>query len=1782
MFILLKQIFRTLLKNWLLVISLFLIISVIYLIASASLQLTLSINNSIRNILNNGNGTNVVSKTLNSIGNIKYEYNDQIVEKNKVVTLDLQLNKTNDHYEQFENTLFPYEYSDFYYQKNNKETSIKSEIQRQKMFSGIKINKDAADINERYQFLADDDYSNGYQLWKAKPGTIRTVLLLSNANRSAVSYSFVNDDGNVLLNPNTILFNSYGYPIALFGEGSIKYEFTMAETISALKKNLFDSKSPKTEFPLQRATGKTDLHNITTTINTLEHDFTNYKYTWHPLNAFMLYSKVKDIPSYHFSINWDETNEQVKYLINNEFLKQENIDILNDAFDNLFYKFKLGLKEDKKSDVKDSLYFDTDKKDIVLSLPDEAFIDYNDNTDFDTQIKNKKNDFLNTFGNFLSIQLSGEINNIFEKVYQSLLEDNQIILESQKEYLYTDPITKHDLLFVEKYKSENNKIVLKSGVNFNQSDLLNIGNLQSDQIWSAFVVSKEYYFQLQLIWKKILDMIPTTDSNYDKYGVILYSLNQVVNELKKMPDDEWMLNSNIINNKYFIYFTIFNYFFKYNFSNIKIMVDVNFDILFNTISFSQKIEFPNLDNLFVILSNAYADKNNKWSLPTKISEEEKNKWVNIINLPLDDFKKSIDNITNKNDLALPVDFIKKYFTDSNKLNYLLDNLPNNYSIEYKGAKFIICGTGLSPDYAFPVISETSPIPDPKIQGIVYTNKSIFDSLGITSNDINTYYTYSSNSLNKNEIIKKAKNIYTKLLGYNQDFNIYDIKDAKSLGKIWMRSYFPIQLRNFIIIAAIAIIVFLLLLSFVIIYLLIKSIANNLMQPLAIVLSNGISLRHIILSCIANISVITILGSICAYLISFFTQNFLLSILSPLIFVPISIIPFNPLILFGIIILSTLMVGGLFAWILSRKFKSSVTQIIAKHDSPKESKIWRKLLSINIKFPIIPKASIAFGSTLFGRLMLLSILGSVSLGLVVSTIIIQNKFVISKTLTNDSRKYFNQIDLIDIKEQTGLYKPQPYNELGTSDPEKGINSLYDGDKYPFIYNDEMLKLLAIDELDNTKTKIKEFDDGEKSLTNLVLPSWRIYNELTGQLPSLLFNSVASLFTLDFNINILGQDINLWNQIKIYFPEWLVYQFETQIKTFKQMAMNQYGEIYTYFLNDQSIDDNDNDPKTLLIENIDYTKNGCYYPVIESGIISKTTYVGKPFFIWSDNNQKFHRQNGITYNNVSNGESIKLDLNEIDKLEFNSISEEPVFGTGANSNKVVDFAIQKKTLNNPNLNNVKWKWVPAYSGDYTFNREKTAYDPNLPNQWDSISLKKSIMQFICLLFGDDSLAEIDAKISFGIVPVNKDDETYTNVDITINSLYDIFNNPYTPKVNNAQIVGINKNSKLVVLKDRKNKNLINILKDDNISNKIPVIVNEGAALEWGLKINDEIDITVNNNTLSNSYDLLNTMIGMDENPINNKFKLVVKGICTDSFGTKIYCNQKVANQLIGIDKVAIIEKMNDDSIERKKIIDDKPFVPFNGIFSNSEKNQIGNIFIPFYSETGIWSFNTNLNFITNINVNQTVDAIVTEDEQILKLAAKTLNIDINNPNLRDAIKNEVAKILNISYFKQILNVVQGDASLALSIKTMMPDNIRNQIFDIISNLITTTIYILVGILIPLLLIIIFIVSFSMIEDLFKKIALMKVLGINFKEINRIILFMYIPIIILITLIGVGLMFGCTYGLQYLIFNVTSIFISEMVSAPIFFIGFSIILLFFILSIVFMYIKLKRKNISDAVKF
>ncbi len=1797
--LILKQIFNTLLKNIFLVAGLFIIILTGVLTVVSASSLSISLSNAQNSLNNDGNKASVVSDDLKSIGQLNYQYDVNSNETNKIYVSTINLVKNTDgNYYRNENTLFPYEYSDFYFldETSNYQSirkNILNSIDGKYFLSGIKINYDTTDINNMFEFN-DTDYSNGYPIWKSKLTTLAYVALYS-GQLNATSYSLIDDDSNILLNPQYIMYNAQGRPITTFVNGEFNDSYNVLTSISNGNENILKTTSANDKnhiFDRCIPDSNNKLHN-SVIVKTFNKPFNGMSYIVDPYDSFYIYKEIQDVNSYRFKLDISSNESDNIFKFINYCHNVLNLNVIEQAFNLAFYNWKIynGPNVNTNKDVVDSLYYDSNNDEIVLSVSDNMFIDLNSNIDKTLQIINNKEAYLKKFSQYLSNIISKNINVIYQYLFKHNLLNLNIELNKEKEYLYNDTKNNKSLLFVEKSNNTFNNIVLSEGQelyqNTNILSYINMNNFTSEYINLLFILKKYYIDLYEVLSDFKYFTLPETDpnkmNNNTKYfSLLLFCLNKIIDGFSSNPNSIYIDMNNVFNKEY-ILFNMLMYVIQdtciTNFTGITL----NFDFLnaFNTVSVS-KIHntVPFLENYFCNINNSYLEANNKKVLPSKIDPNTKLIWDKMIQLSDNDFEKFLIENQNSNILLLDSNSIINYFHNNfNKYLLWINYLNDDYKIFYKNNSLLIIGSGLSADYMFPVISLTSSIPNPDNEGIIYINQSAFNNLGINNGDIDSYLSYGSHQHNDNYIINQINNCSIEMLGID-NINATNIKNAKNMKLVWIRSNFPSQLNSFIIIISIALIIFIFLLSVIVSFLLIKTLTNNLIYAISSLIANGVTTNKIMSILIGIFVISNIIFSSIILLISTFLQSPLLGLFSSVIFMPINTIGFNPILYFVTIIFSSTIIALIIYIAFKLKFKNFTFNNINENN-----KILIKINFNKIKISSISMISISFVNKLFWRLLSIGFLGSMILGTLASTIIINNKFIHSQLVTNNSRNYNNQIDLVDVNYAAGQYKTQEFEQMGITDSQMGINSLYSNtisnlptnykDKTDSVPNDNLL-IRYYDQNGNAVPKL--YNDGEyKYFANLVLPSYYIYNQLNAQKQDLLFNSIGSLFSLNATIN-FGGEINIWSMIRNKFPEWLVFQMENQLLEYQQHIMYWYGEKYYDFLDlDNSkieLTDNDDNLFDIVINTPNlYINDGYYYAEYTSkNFLNTKKYKTLPFYVWSNNDQKY-LSNKIADRYIVN--------NQIDSITLT-----------ANNNVWVDSNNNPVNLpSNIDANNFKWYFVPAYNQSYALSSSKSTVSSS---NFYEISYNQDFLYFLGVLMGDVQLSQYDTKISFGIVPYNSTtDEKYTRVDINIVRLKDDFNHWYTPAINKTSLIGIKPNSNLINLTNRKNNDISHLLLNSTLNNQvqidnndiIPVIINEGAKLEWNLEVNDIIEINVNNNALMQSYKILNQIIPSNLNPnINTEFKLKVVGICDDSYGTRLYINQDIANKMLNLNDISIVSKINSDNTVTR--ISNSDFVPFNGIFTNSLNDIYLKRCIPFYSYAGIWNLSTNLNNLSDsnsTNLKLEYELLIPNNSNVIDPACQILGINANDINVkRELLINYLVNNTSLINVKNALTNVNGDVNLLLSISTMMEKDTFNNIFNVMANLVSKIVYLLISILLPLFLITVFIISFSMSNDISKWIGIFKILGYNSFQMNRMFIYMYLPFIIMILLLGIGIMFGATYGLQFLIYNVTSIFITEYVNMTTFIVAYSIVLSILMFSIMYISLILKKQKLTNLISF
>ncbi len=118
--------------------------------------------------------------------------------------------------------------------------------------------------------------------------------------------------------------------------------------------------------------------------------------------------------------------------------------------------------------------YDSTTNQILLSIDDKAFIDYNIPDELDSPLREeRKKQFLKSFQSYISNQITFTLQSSFIGQLSKFLNDKNITFANQREFLYLSR-DRDNLLFSDKTnslsKNGQNKILISKGEIFNQDN----------------------------------------------------------------------------------------------------------------------------------------------------------------------------------------------------------------------------------------------------------------------------------------------------------------------------------------------------------------------------------------------------------------------------------------------------------------------------------------------------------------------------------------------------------------------------------------------------------------------------------------------------------------------------------------------------------------------------------------------------------------------------------------------------------------------------------------------------------------------------------------------------------------------------------------------------------------------------------------------------------------------------------------------------------------------------------------------------------------------------------------------------------------------------------------------------------------------------------------------------------------------------------------------------------------------------------------------------------------
>ncbi|MDE7088375.1 MAG: ABC transporter permease, partial [Malacoplasma sp.] len=349
--------------------------------------------------------------------------------------------------------------------------------------------------------------------------------------------------------------------------------------------------------------------------------------------------------------------------------------------------------------------------------------------------------------------------------------------------------------------------------------------------------------------------------------------------------------------------------------------------------------------------------------------------------------------------------------------------------------------------------------------------------------------------------------------------------------------------------------------------------------------------------------------------------------------------------------------------------------------------------------------------------------------------------------------------------------------------------------------------------------------------------------------------------------------------------------------------------------------------------------------------------------------------------------------------------------------------------------------------------------------------------------------------------------------------------------------------------------------------PLIINQGAAYQYNLGVGSVISVDV-----KNTYDrFTKNILGIDS---TKKVKFKVVGVSTDSFGVNLYTSQANSNEILKLNfsqgstivssstlKVKDGNKlMSSYLIGDKSKIDtnsgdstlinvteyDNNYVPFNGVFSKEENPLLVNSLV-LECIYGIWGNFVNFNdsnfksLVDTSGMAPVINSVLPYSTEELDLVKQKYNLPLETS--REDLVAAIVEKLTFNDLSTLFTNVFGKTSL-VAIDTFEYFSSTFGTYSTIFGTLLTVETLLIALFIPLIIIIIMIISSVMMNDFRKIIAILKTLGYSDRENLFSILVIFIPVILISLLIGIGILASLCTFFNFLVFNLSSIYLSPSI--------------------------------------
>lgn len=742
----------------------------------------------------------------------------------------------------------------------------------------------------------------------------------------------------------------------------------------------------------------------------------------------------------------------------------------------------------------------------------------------------------------------------------------------------------------------------------------------------------------------------------------------------------------------------------------------------------------------------------------------------------------------------------KHKSDSQKeFIQFIRSLPDENKIKIDEIEYIVFGTGISPDFMYPILSFDSLVPNKEKEQVVYANSNgyerIYDSF--RGNNQENFevgkFKGSFSYKRREEILSKINEISTKFMAWPSNINAaYFFDDSNNtLTPTSLRVQFVPQTVQATNTVSLFMTSFVLILSIFVSIIIIRRFIESNRNSLGIMQANGYRKREIIFAINIFIFIPSFIASIAGYFLGLSLQTPAIDLLGNFWTIPTTISSFNILSLIivclGIASIFAL-ITTLFSWL---SLKGETSEFMKDDAKYKMSRVARILKLPFSKFSILTRfrAAIAFSS--LWRLIILSVMSACLMVSLTFSFAVLNKFNEASIASFAPRNYVYSMNLITPTLQGGQYYAVPYQYQGMT-LEK--NLYFNTQKLSDYYSNENI----YQDIENDKNRLninkkyisqwyesnsyKNIADANPELKKLMLEFGNYQlttlsdnSDLKTKLKYTEFKTSTKTL-LDHNAGIAGIiATNPWALAESMMPpNNASYANKTFTNLFEKVykdnesklkiklgntieAEKTYHDILEYFTKESL---NPNSSSSFLV-GVDSNGNQLYRELDSSKTIKVATLQGDfLFFIYSVFANPIYKEfmYGINYNKIVINETdepfsyMDFKINEINGKVVNIIDSLRSTGFGANSLRFDLKNANGKKINNTLLNDT---FYPIIINEFA----KKKYGLNIGDEI-SIEVLNSADRYSRKIHGKDNIKVIDKLKIVEVVATYQGSEFFMN--------------------------------------------------------------------------------------------------------------------------------------------------------------------------------------------------------------------------------------------------------------------------------------------------------------------------------------------------------------------------------------------------------------------------------------